>query len=214
MPMNDQPSWWEEVSPSLRVWGLVSEPGLGAARAALPQAWEPRIFSLADPAVRAAIDPQGFEGSFWYHAAEGRGGDPAEAPGDHVIRGGDPAREIWRALGLADPSPVRFAGKVHAFATAEARAVMHARGNPLRIVGRFPGVTVPFAWTSADGASLYLVAQAVVEGRRLPVLAVSRDGRTWSDWRPILDPGALANCTSPVVGPLIDGWVLFCVEER
>ena len=197
------PTWWEELVGDLQVFGLRYD-----GEAYVSAAWP-----VEDRYAVAAVDPQGFEGGFWYYAAEGRAGDPAVRAGEHHIRSSPPAVTRLVAEGLADPSPVRFGGELLLFATQVPDAVVLAAGEPLAIRQRFPGVTVPFA-LEVDGA-LWLLAQGVVGGRRQPVVATSADGRTWSDWAPMIDMGRLQSCTSPVMGPdpAGAGWLMFGVEE-
>lgn len=212
----ERPTPEEERAPRLRVRGWRAASGLTRARANDPASWAAAEWPLEDPGVVAAIDPQRFEGAFWYYAAEGRGGDPALAAGPHALRSSPPPTARLSGAGLADPSPARFRGEILLFATAYPDAVVLAAGDPLVERARFPGVSVPFARAlpaAEGGERLWLLAQAAVEGRRQPVLSLSEDGQTWSPWAKILDLGSLGSCTSPVLGPLADGWLLACVEE-
>jgi len=216
LPMADKPSHWDEWFPSLRVRGWVGRAGLRLADVADPSAWTPSTWSIADPDAISALDPQPFEGGFWYYAARGAEGDPAAFSGAHAIRSSPPPQVRLSANGLADPSPVRFHGKVLLFATAWPDSVVLAAGEPLTIQHRFPGLSVPFAAVVPEGGqdALWLVAQAVVAGKRQPVLARSADGLGWSEPAPMLDLGDLQSCTSPVLGAVSGGLALFCVEER
>lgn len=209
------PTALEELRKKLVVRGFLAEAGLTRARAGDPGAWAPTTWPVDDPDSVSTIDPQRLEGQSWYYAALGRQGDPARAGGDHALRSSPPPRERLRAPGLADPSPVRFHGELLLFATAHPEAVVEAAGDPLAEIGRFSGVTVPFAREipGPGGTELLLLAQAVVAGRRQPVRSLSADGRSWSPWAPVLDPAPPGSCTSPVIGPLSDGWMLACVEE-
>lgn len=215
LPMARPPSRFEELFAPLRVFGLLSGAGLSRADVVKPERWGTTSWPVEDSEADAAIDPQGFAGGFWYYAAVGTSGDPARHPGAHLIRSSPPAATRYSAEGLADPSPVMFFEHVHFFATVwqEGReSVIHATGDPLVEVQRFPGLSVPFA--AVVGDELWLLAQAVVGGRRQPVLSRSADGQRFDAPAAFLDPGALQSCTSPVMGPVSDGWVLFCVEER
>ena len=125
--------------------------------------------------------------------------------------------------GLADPSPVRFQGKLHLFATLHPRQVIHLTGDPLREVRRFSGMDVPFAFV-ADG-KLYLLTQDMRGAVHEPLISSSTNGRSWTPFTRVLARGAVGparpgsatppirSCTSPVMGPLHDGWILLCVEE-
>ena len=215
LPMASAPTWWEEQRRDLAVWGLRSEPGLTRARAADPAAWRVSRWPLEDPEAVSAIDPQRFEGAFWYYAAEGTQGDPAHATGPHRLRASPPAQARWTGEGLADPSPVRFHGERLVFATAWPEAVVLGVGEPPVEAARWSGVTVPYAAVvpGAGGEVLWLLAQAVVAGKRQPVRAISLDGRTFSGFSPFLDLGPLPSCTSPVLARLADGYALYCVVE-
>lgn len=212
LPMGGEPSLLDELLPRLSVWGLVSAPGLAIADAARPERWQARTWALEDPGALAAIDPQGADGGFWYYAARGRAGDPAAAEGPHEIRSSPPPTSRWSGAGLADPCPVVFHGEQLLFATVHPDGVLVVAGGAE--VARLHGVTVPFAWVDDEGdGALILLAQAPVGGRRQPVMARSVDGRRFSEWRALLDLGARASCTSPVLGRLVDGWMIACVEE-
>lgn len=209
LPMGGSPGVFDELFPALRVWGLVSAPALNMAGAADPTRWQERTWDLDDPGTVAAIDPQRLEGAFWYYAARGRSGDPALADGPHEIRSSPPATSRASAAGLADPSPVVFHGEQVLFATQHPDAVVRISGGQLR--DRWPGVSVPFA--ASVGEQLVVLAQAPVGGRRQPVWATSADGSQLSSWTAPLDLGPLQSCTSPVLGRLVDGWMIACVEE-
>lgn len=215
LPMLRPPTRWEEALGGLRVFGFRSNGRLTREAATRPESWTPSSWSVEDPGVDAPIDPQGFEGGFWYYAAQGREGDPAKRAGDHAIRSSPPPVARVAAPGLADPSPARLGGALTLFTTVwlgEGRAaVAQYTGEPLAEVARFDGLSVPFA-LEVEGR-LWLWAQAVVGGRRAPVWSVSADGRSWSAWRSV-DLGGLQSCTSPVMGRLRDGWLMLCVEER
>lgn len=215
LPMADQPTWWDELFPALRVRGWQASPGMTLEAVAGASSWSPVSWTIQDPEAISALDPQPFEGGFWYYAARGAEGDPAAAPGPHALRSSPPPAARLLANGLADPTPVRFHGKSLLFATAWPDQVVLASGDPLTIVRRFPGMSVPFASViSEEGVEvLWLVAQAVVQGRRQPVVARSADGLTWTEPAPLLEVGALRSCTSPVLTPIEGGLALFCVEE-
>lgn len=210
-----EPPLLEELFPSLRVRGWTATARLTRAEAGQPSRWTPAAWPVEDPEAVAAVDPQGLEGGFWYFAAVGRGGDPAKAQGAHRLRSSPPAQARLLGEGLADPSPARFRGEILLFATAHPDSVVVAAGEPLAEIARFPGVSVPFARVIArEGAEeLLLLAQAALDGRRQPVLSRSADGRSWSPWQRVIDLGARGSCTSPVLGKLVDGWMLACVEE-
>lgn len=213
--MDHIPGWWEERFPRPTVWGLRTRGPVRRAEATDPEQWAATSWALEDDLAGGALDPQGFEGRFYTYAAQGRSGDPAQRSGEHSLRVSPPPEALWTAPGLADPSPVRFQGLRLLFATRWPDGVVQGEGEPLQQVAFFPGVTVPFATVvPGEPATLWLLAQAPVAGRRQPVVATSEDARHFSPWSPLLDLGDLASCTSPVMGPVSDGWVLFCVEER
>lgn len=207
-----EPSALDELLPMLKVWGLRTAGPLSRAEAADPSRWSPITVTVDDMDAVAAIDPQGYEGGWWYYAAEGRGGDPALNTAPHAIRSSPPGRQRMLGPGLADPSPVRFHGETVLFVTAHPDAVVMATGDDFAEKARFSGVSVPFA-RLMEADELLLLAQAPIQGRRQPVWSRTRDGAQWSAWQPVLDPGPLRSCTSPVLGRLSDGWMLACVEE-
>lgn len=215
LPMSRPPSFWEERFMGLKVFGFVTRGRPTRATALRPETWSPAAWDIDDPLADAPVDPQGFEGGFWYYAARGREGDPAKRDGAHEIRSSPPPLARIAAPGLADPMPVRFGGQLHLFATVwlgeGQSAVAHYAGDPLVEIGRASGLSVPFAAVVEDG--LWLMSQAVVNGRRQPVWMRSVDGRIFHDPVPV-DIGPLSSCTSPVFGRLVDGWLLLCVEER
>ena len=128
------------------------------------------------------------------------------------MRAAPPGAVKISAVGLADPSPVRFGGELLVFATAYPHAVKGYAGEPLAQFTSMAGLTVPFATVVGD--ELWLLAQRNVSGGRRPVLARSSDGRSFGSASPIdLGADAPRSCTSPVLGPTADDFVLLCVEE-
>ncbi|NOY24838.1 MAG: hypothetical protein GXP62_03105, partial [Oligoflexia bacterium] len=182
------------------------------------QTWTPRHWEVDDPDAVSYIDPQIFEGQFWYVAPSGKTGDPAHRSEPNPVRSSPPAQTRFSGSFVVDPAPVRVDGALHLFLT-QAGSVIHLAGEPLAVRHRLPGVTVPYA-LQVDG-QLLLVAQAVVQGRRQPVIATvsqdaleSRPGVLALNWRPVVQLGPLSSCTSPVLGPSpAGGWLLLCVEE-
>lgn len=195
-------SWWERNVTGPPVAGLRSRDG---------RTWEATSWSFDDEVDGAAVDPQWFEGSLWYVHHQGTG-DPVASGIPNDVRAVPPGAVQLSAVGLADPSPVRFGGELLVFATVYPHAVKGYAGEPLAQFTSMAGLTVPFATVVGD--ELWLLAQRNVSGGRRPVLARSTDGRSFGKASPI-DLGAAAprSCTSPVLGPTPDGFVLLCVEE-
>jgi hypothetical protein len=198
------PSFWEEKVTGAPIRGLSFD----------GETWTPRSWSVDDPVAAGHIDPQAFEGGFWYIAPSGQTGDPAHQPAV-PIRSSPPPTERFIGKGIADPAPIRIDGQLHVFATSQG-GIIHLAGEPLVAQSTFGGATVPFP-VLIDG-QLHLLAQRAVNGRRQPVL--TRLDLTTPDrrptWRPLLELGELASCTSPVMGhhPATSEWLLLCVEER
>ena len=201
----DEPPWWEyHTGP--RVRGMVWEPGGQWSRTW----WWPDVGD-----TRSVIDPQWFKDELWFVSRpQVAPGDPADVDEETTLRVAPGGRSLYSARGLADPSPVELNGERHVFVTQLGRGVVHLAGDPLTPQRTFSRVTVPYA-TVMDG-ELWLIAQTMVNGRRYPVLARSRDARQWTDWAPMLPtlPDGPQTCTSPVVGPKDGGLVLLCVDER
>lgn len=192
---------WDRWLGGATVAGLVWE-GEGWSRAEWP---------LEDPEAPACIDPQRLGEQMWCLVREGGHGDPALDQRPMRVRSSPPATTRYTAPAIADPSPVEFGGQLWVFLTSGHNAVVQLGGAPLAEVARFPGVTVPFA-LEADG-ELWLLAQQLREGRRQPVRARSADGRRFSPFEPLLAPGQVGSCTSPVLGRSGDEWILLCVDE-
>ena len=213
LPHGVPPTWWEELFPRLRVFGMSFD----------GHTWSPRTWTPGPVTSDGIIDPQWLGQELWYFAVDGKVGDPAEQPGDHHICSTPPQRTRVSMPGLADPSPVRFKGKLHLFATLHPRQVIHLAGDPLREVRRIPGMDVPFAFV-ADGR-LHLLTQDMGGAAPRPLISSSLDGSSWTPFAPVLAEGAVGparpgaatrpirSCTSPVMGPLEEGWILLCVEE-
>ncbi len=215
LPHGVPPTWWEELFPALRVFGITSVDG---------KRWTPRTWRPEGVTSDGIIDPQWLGDELWYFAVDGKTGDPALQPGDHHLCSTPPPKNRVSGPGLADPSPVRFKGALHLFATFHPRQVVHYAGQPLAEVRRFPGMDVPYAFV-ADGR-LWLLTQDMRGGPPRPLLASSADGKAWTPFVEVLSPGEfgpatpghaarpIKSCTSPVMGPLkAGGWILLCVEE-
>jgi hypothetical protein len=84
-------------------------------------------------------------------------------------------------------------------------------GSPLQRRHRFQGVSVPHALVVDD--ALWLLATQVNQGRQQPVRAISRDGKTFSDFEPFLPLKADEVCASPVGVDLNGKIAVLCVEE-
>ena len=144
---------------------------------------------MDDDDSRAYIDPQMFEGKLWYITPQHSTGDPAEQQALTPIRSSHPGTERFVGYQLADPSPVRFKGELHLFAT-QGMHILHAKGDPMTKVMVHPRkndlfykANVPFA--TVMGEEIWLIAQTMVNGRRLPVISKSTDAETWTNWQPI-----------------------------
>lgn len=178
--------------------------------------WERTTWAdVHDPDALQYIDPQWFGDELWYLSRK-MGGDPKLGGGKNEIRSiapGAPGATIhYSEAGIADPSPVTFQGQRYVFLTGQPSGIVQMGSDPLKEIQRWPAVTVPFALTVED--ELWLLGQHNVHGKRQPVVIKSRDGRTWSgQFEPMLPSESVGNCTSPVMGPWLDGWVLLCVDE-
>ncbi len=199
--ITEPPPWERHLGPKVR--GLAFDGGRWVRKD-----WRPD----GDGAL-AFIDPQWYGDELWYISRQDNsGGDPAEFGGATEMRRTPDNALLYSAVGLADPMPVTFRGARHVFATQLQKGVVHLTGDPLRQHCQFAGKTVPFATVMGD--RLWLIAQASVGGRRYPVYTTTADGETWESWRALLPQSAPMTCTSPVLGPLGDGLVLLCVDER
>jgi len=187
--------------------------------------WASRIRQLEDRSLQGHTDVQWLDDELWFFHVrqapsqdEVAGGpiDPVLEKGPHRIRSSPPTRTRFEREGVSDPSPVWFQDELHLFVTQVGRGggVHHLVGNDMEQRRHFTGVTVPFA-TVVEG-ELWLLAQQLLQGRFLPVLARSSDGLTWTDWQPILDVDRkhMSGCTSPVLGSISGDRWLFCVEPR
>ncbi len=189
------------------------------------QNWSAAMWRLKDPADRVPIDTEfrstGTGGQIWYYGtAAGAVGDPAQHADPHVIfvattqdEGLVMPTEVIRGSGLADPSPLVVNGETWLFLTTKpGRAIGLARGEPLRMVREWNGVSVPHAMV-VNGA-IWLWAQRFERGRMVPVRSISQDGgQTWSEWAAPLPMEGIAGCGNPV-GTMWQGRpVVFCVTE-
>ena len=213
LPHGQPPTWWEELFPLPRVFGMSFD----------GHRWSSRTWKPTGVTSDGLIDPQWLGQELWYFAVNGKTGDPAQQPGDHHICSTPPPRTRVSMPGLADPSPVRFQGKLHLFATLVPRQVIQLTGDPLREVRRFAGMDVPFAFVADH--KLYLLTQDMRGATPEPLISSSTDGRSWTPFTRVLARGAVGSarpnsatppirsCTSPVMGPIKNGWILLCVEE-
>jgi len=201
------PTWWEKQSPV--VYGYIFD----------GKSFQATEWKVNDTESTIYIDPQMFEGDMWYISPSGFTGDPAKAPAT-PIRSSNPGITRFSAPRIADPSPVRFQGNLHVFATQNA-SVVHLIDDPLRVIAlspetnkHFNGSTVPYATTYNE--QLMLVTQRHINGRRIPTYSLSADAYNWSEWKPLADiPPQIHACSSPVVGPNpAGGWVMMCIEEK
>ncbi len=166
---------------------------------------------IRDPDVLQYIDPQWDGDSLWYISRKG-GGDPKLGGGRNEVRSTPPTTVHYSAPGIADPSPVTFQGQRYVFITGQTGSIVQLGGQPLQELGHWAAVTVPFATVVGD--ELWLLGQHNLNGRRQPVLRKSKDGRTWpGEWQPMVPPDSVGNCTSPVLGPWGEGYILLCVDE-
>lgn len=196
-------SWWDRTFGDPTAGGLVFD---GAT-------WRRTAWPVDTPAP-ALLDPAWEGDRLWYVAREGQGGDPAEA-GPVRIQSAPPVTTWLTAPGVTDPSPARFQGDLHLFVSVMGRGVVHYRqgaDGALAEVQAWRQLQVPHAVVRGD--QLWLVAQQRIQAQRQPVLLRSVDGRTFSPPQPLLPPGEINHCTSPVLGPdPSGGLVLLCVAE-
>lgn len=197
-------SWWD------RTFGT---PSVGVLRRTA-DGWERDEWPVADDDAPAPIDPQPHGTSLWYVARDGTSGDPALG-GQTRIRRMPPGETVVSGDALTDPMPVTFRGEALLFLTEAHRRLVLYRGDPPAPERGWSGVTVPYA--RVEGDELWVVAQKPAGGSRLPVPVISRsrDGRGFSSFEPLLPPGTVRVCTSPVLGrdPVTSHWMLLCVEE-
>lgn len=195
--------WWSRHFGDPEAAGLVFD----------GQRWSRTSWPVADPDSPALLDPQWLGDALWYVSRGGQAGDPAEGGGSVQIRSAPPPRVHLEGPGITDPSPVYFQGALRLFVSALGKGVVQLEGEPLVEVQRFPQVQVPQAVVIGD--ELWLVAQGRIRARRQPVLARSKDGRSFTPFVPLLPWDAIEHCTSPVLGPHPGGGlVLLCVAER
>lgn len=206
----EPPPWERLVGPPVRglrfdgtAWSAVREPG-------------------GDPEALSYIDPQPFEGGFWYIAPQTSDGDPAHIKDTPTpLRSFPPPTLRFADPGIADPSPIRMPdGSLHVFITHNFN-ILHLAGDPLRERINVMGANVPFPLL-IDG-ELHLLAQAARGRFREPVIApydldALGEEQITPAWQPLLtrdEQGDQQSCTSPVMAPSpAGGWLLLCVEER
>ena len=171
---------------------------------------------VRDPNALEYIDPQWSGDRLWYLSRKG-GGDPKLGGGKNEIRSAPEVQVHYSEAGIADPSPVEFQGQRFVFITGQPSGIVQlgestGRASTLSEIRRWPAVTVPFAVVVGD--ELWLLGQHNMNGKRQPVVRRSSDGQNWpGEWQPMLPPNSVGNCTSPVMGPWLDGYVLLCVDE-
>lgn len=186
--------------------------------------WVPRQWRLLDEKGLTPIDPQLSSGTdgleLWYFGAAGQDNvDPMNRDRHEIRRatlhpdGRFHSQEtVLNEPGLADPSPIRFRGKDWIFATQyAAESIVAYTGTPLQLSHRFKGISVPHA-LEVNG-ELWLLATEVNDGRQQPVRAISKDGKSFSDFEPFLPLGPEQICASPVGAVLNGKLVVLCVEE-
>jgi hypothetical protein len=141
-------SWWSRTfgAPSVGVLQL-TETG-----------WDRGTWSVDDALAPSLLDPQPFEGSLWYVGRDGTAGDPAAAA--TRVRRSPPGETVLEGLGLTDPAPVRYRGELLVFATEAREQLVLYAGEPLAIVARWPGVTVPSPIVVGDVYQLRAAAAA------------------------------------------------------
>jgi len=187
--------------------------------------WKAAMWRLKDPDDRVPIDTEfraeAGQSQIWYYGTRaGALGDPARHKEPHAIYSaqveGDrvvsPVLHL-RGLGLADPAPLTVQGESWLFLTTQpGRSIGLAKGQPLRVVREWNGVSVPHAMVVGD--AIWLWAQRVEQGQMVPVRSVSHDrGQTWSDWSTPLPVSDISGCGNPV-GAIFQGDpVVFCVTE-
>ena len=174
------------------------------------EAWEPHTWSLEGPEEADIIDPQWFGDELWYVAWEGEG-DPAHHQQPNQIRSLPGPVSRYEAKGLVDPTPVEFRGQSYLFANIWGRGVIQLAGDPYQELHCWPDVTVPFVTVVRD--ELWLLAQKELGPKRQPVVSRSKDGRGWTEFEAMIPWEAVGSCTSPVMAPWEDGWILLCVVE-
>ena len=191
--------------------------------------WRAEIRSFSAD-ISAHADHQWFEGQLWlqsspplFRADQGQqwktvGRDPLLQDVEHQIRA---QNKIWlKGKGLGDPTPVRFRGQLHLFVTHAQTirnqlqvSVQHyvEQEEALRLLNEFSGLSVPYATVIGD--ELWVLAQRRGRSGSIPVWSRTRDGSLWEDWEPIPIERSGIDCSSPVLGQLLEKWWIFCSEE-
>ena len=180
--------------------------------------------------ISAHADHQWFEGQLWlqsspplFRADQSQqwntvGRDPLLQDVEHQIR---TQNRIWlKGKGLGDPTPVRFQDQVHLFVT-RAQIVRNQvqvcvqhyveQEDDVRLLNEFSGLSVPYATVIDD--QLWVLAQRRGRSGSIPVWSRTTDGSSWDDWKAIPIKGYGNNCSSPVLGQLLEKWWIFCSEE-
>lgn len=201
LDMSGKRSWWERLVQGHSVRGLIYEDGT----------WTETRWSVRGSDAAEFIDPQWHEGALWYIDRTGEHGDPVSPQSVNTVASSPPLTRWFTDAGIADPNPVRFNGALHVFLTQHPARILHLAGDPLVEVGHWGGYSVPSALVVGD--ELWVLAQGNIRGRRQPMLRKSRDGKRWGEWTPVIPWDAIRHCTSPVMAPVPEGWVLLCVEE-
>lgn len=187
--------------------------------------WKAAMWRLRDPEDRVPIDTEYRKAAdgpkVWFYGTQaGVMGDPAKHRSPHTILSASlvdgrlerPSVHI-QGPGLADPAPVTVAGETWVFLTTQpGRSIGWARGEPLRMVREWQGVSVPHAMVVGD--AVWLWAQRVEQGRMVPVRSISKDrGLTWSEWSSPLPVDDIGGCGNPVGAVFKGKPVVFCVTE-
>lgn len=186
--------------------------------------WEPLLWRLkGDPGDRVPIDPQllanedGLE-LYYYAVPPAERGDPGLRSGARIIaRAGLDGEARWtqdvlEVPSVADPSPVTFQGQRLLFATTQpGNEITLFAGDPLSAIRTWTGVSVPSAFVH-DGV-LELWASRWSGHQQQAVRALSRDGRTFSNWEQPLPMTGVRHCASPAGASFHGQVVVVCADE-
>ena len=152
------------------------------------QSLSPNDWTVQDSQATAMIDPQYYDGSYWYISPPKGIVDPARSDTPIPIRNSQSEAPLYEAPDWQTLTSFCLKANGMFFATQNG-SVLQLSGDPLRPVEKHPGqnslfngTTVPFATVIDD--TLMLLAQRNVNGRRLPVISSSADGKQWTQWKP------------------------------